>query len=294
MTLSLSLFLLFQTIKTSISIQLDVHLPLSTNSSSCIYQIALEANKNLNQWSSSQHTNEQIHFRENSGKDLLTNITQIPHTTLFLTDYSVENISSKASERQGSNGVNNTKLNDLIKATSDAICHTFADFSSRHYYNAMIKESVVSGSYAMYRIQVDDQLQKLSNDIVQFTQPFVKRNQSIPQWVNDMGDDQIRKKKIDYVKRYGSPNVFDEFDPHVTVGYDDYNGIKSDDKNLQRGRILNHLPWKNCGGWIDEVRIGLVGKYGTVIGVPLASLKFDECGDKIFHASTRASSTTWW
>ena len=49
--------------------------------------------------------------------------------------------------------------------------------------------------------------------------------------MNDIGDDQIRKKKIDYVKRYGSPNVFDEFDPHVTVGYDDYNGIKSDDKN---------------------------------------------------------------
>jgi hypothetical protein len=75
---------------------------------------------------------------------------------------------------------------------------------------------------------------------------------------------------------YGSPNVYDEFDPHVTVGYDD--GGKDDNENEiedDRRFILNNLDWETCGGWIDEVRIGLTGDYGTVIGEPLAIFKLE-------------------
>ncbi len=299
-TLLLTLYI----IQFSTSIYLDIHLPLVANTSSCIYHLVEKTNENLNRWSSSQQTNEQIHFPNFANKDSLANSTQIPHITLFLTEFSVENneqVEEEEEEEENamrkSPDMNITILNELIEKTNDAICQAVDElYSSRYttssntssssstshsvmysYYNAKLLQPFLSGPYAMYHVLLDDQIQILSNKIVEYTQPFVKRNQSIPTWVDNIIDEKVKLKKIKFIKKYGSPNVFDEFDPHVTVGYDDYNGSKSKEKDEERNQILDEMDWEQCNGWIDQVRIGLVGNYGTVVGGPLATIDFGSC-----------------
>ena len=91
----------------------------------------------------------------------------------------------------------------------------------------------------------------------------------------------MKLKKIDYIHKYGSPNVYDEFDPHVTCGYngcyEKKNQHEYEKMERHRWKILNDSPWQSCSGQINEIRIGLVGDHGTVVGDPIATFPFKDC-----------------
>ncbi len=279
--------IVFNNLRIANSIQLDIHLPI-LNKTSCIYRTVVEANRQLNQWSSCKHTNEQIHFDKIQGdarynSDNSTAV-QVPHITLFLTDFALEEVdntdSSSSSSSNNNNNIttslrdrtrkiNNTAFEELIELIQFSIEKELNRKSNKCYYDTQIQKPLIGGPYAMYETMPDISIQQLSNSIVKMTQKYVKKDQPIPDWVRVITDEEIKRKKIHYIKKYGSPNVFDEFDPHVTVGFDDGGGNSTEFKD-DRFSILNNLiiDSGSCGGWIDEVRVGLVGDFGTVIGRP--------------------------
>lgn len=273
-----------QSITKSNAIQLDIHLPLIANKTSCIYELVTEANSQLNQFSVSHHTNEQINFNYDSDhNDLNNTTTQIPHVTLFLTDFDLGDDKSKAQANKMSNDkqkMNQNLLKEFIKTLQTSICREMKkQRDDAYYYNIEISAPIIRSFYAMYETKVTENIQHLSDVIVNTTQRFVKEDQPVPDWVYRIKDEQTKLKKIRYIKMYGSPNVLDEFDPHVTTGYDDGGKGNQSEKDIEdfRFTILNSLRWKSCDGWIGEIRVGLVGDYGTVIGKPIAIVYLRDC-----------------
>lgn len=80
-------------------------------------------------------------------------------------------------------------------------------------------------------------------------------NQPIPDWVIALPEP-LRSEKIDMIKQYGSPNVFDQFNPHVTLAWD---AIDTMQPAFHR---LNLQPRIVAS---EAVAIGSVGPHGTVI-----------------------------
>ena len=268
------------------AILLDIHLPLVANETSCIYQIVFEANQQLNQYSVSYHTDEKINFANNNdddddsddGESDINNQPmdrngskqQIPHVTLFLTDFDLEE------SEEDQNSMNQTLLDNFLDTIRSSFCHEISDGL---HYNIQIEKPIVNSQYAMYQTIRYQEIQNLSNVIVNNTQSFVTQNQSIPDWIHNIQDEEKKYKKIHYIEKYGSPNVYDEFDPHVTCGYD--SSSTEDKKEIVHNRfsILNNINnlTPKCGGWIKEVRIGKVGNYGTVVGEPIAVFNMKDC-----------------
>ena len=219
---------------TSCAIQLDLHLKLS--SKSCLYQTALAANQNLHKQSSS----ELISFNDTSPTTTTTTTTgglrvpvaTLPHVTLYLTDFRNDSIAEVIKSLQGLNNLN--------------------------IVNVESSDPIVNGPYAMYSIltsTTSPALQSLSDTIVQHTSQYIKPNQTIPEWVYNLPEPS-RSRKIDYVDKYGSPNVFKEFEPHLTVGYDE---IASVDERIQ---VLS--LYGGCRDVVWEIGVGVVGDWGTV------------------------------
>ena len=305
-------------IQSSYSIQLDIHIPLNANRTSCVYQLAMRANYNLNRFSLEHGTHEEIQFvdvndEDNDDDDDNDNNDDhshhpIPHVTLFLTDFHLEKNNNHHQTNNDINNLNQTLLDEFINTIQSSICSiitsklynkkssSLSSFSLQHfnmnnkYNNIQIQNPIINSHYAMYQIINKYTIHQLSNIIVQNTNKFIYFNQSIPDWIYDITNETLRNKKIMYVKKYGSPNVYDEYNPHVTIGYDDDNDDDNDNNNhdwdieKERFRILNELEWNDCNGYMDEIRIGLVGDHGTVLsGDPIASFHLQDCNVNIFN-----------
>ena len=81
-------------------------------------------------------------------------------------------------------------------------------------------------------------------------------NQTIPDWVQHLPEPE-RSEKIDFIRQYGSPNVFSQFQPHVTLACDDNATALSAAFAKKAPQIL--------GGWLPEaVILGPTGPCGTV------------------------------
>ena len=115
-----------------------------------------------------------------------------PHITLYLTTFDID------------------KTEDIIKLLSKAL-------RSLRGCTIEMKELYASGDYFMWRSYNSRCLQRLSNRVVEFTSKYRSENYTIPEWVYGLEDEAERKKKIFYCEHFGSPNVFDGFDPHFTL-----------------------------------------------------------------------------
>jgi hypothetical protein len=101
----------------------------------------------------------------------------------------------------------------------------------------LLRGSSIGAGYAMWNVAISDCLQSLSDSVVQATFEFAEPNQPVPQWVSwdfcfvfvflifklvekvySLPAAQ-RDAKIAMVQKYGSPNVFSQFDPHMTIAY---------------------------------------------------------------------------
>jgi 2'-5' RNA ligase len=186
---------------------------------SCMYHHSLKANESLRR---SFNNTEQINFQT----------TSIPHVTLYLTEFQ--------------DGVQD----EIIQMLGNL-------FENKSPIRISSTELVINGAYAMYGIENTAILKTLSDDIVLALYRYMEPDQVIPEWVYNLPEP-TRSKKIRYVQEYGSPNVFDEFDPHVTVGYDEI--VPSD----ERRKVLEQ-DWGCLEELTLEVGVGIVSSFGTVI-----------------------------
>lgn len=193
--------------------------------------LVLEPNKCL-----SNTANEaNLHLQNQSSSEQISFDKSLPHVTLYLTDFQSEFIPDLISTLRQS--LNSTQL--IVE----------------------ISNVMVNGAYSMYQIENTSGMQTLSDSIVQSTKEFITPNQTIPEWVYNLPEP-MRSQKIAYVKKYGSPNVLDGFDPHITVGYDDVAPEPSRRKILETVLQTSQCCRK---GFSDKIGIGVVGDFGTVL-----------------------------
>jgi hypothetical protein len=198
--------------------------------------------------------NNQINFRT----------TAMPHVTLYLTEFrnysviQVVNVYAPLNIIALSTSTHSTL--DL-KLTLKFLELSFV-FSTRWLVQKQkqacpihLTSITIQGSYAMWDVEVTECLQELSNNVVELLHADIVPNQPIPDWVLALPEP-MRSEKINMIKQYGSPNVFSQFQAHVTLAWDNKEPMQSAFQKLDlQPRIM---PAKLVG-------IGAVGPYGTVI-----------------------------
>ncbi|KAA6396732.1 MAG: hypothetical protein EZS28_007745 [Streblomastix strix] len=156
-----------------------------------------------------------------------------PHITLYMTDFE------------------NEFLPNLIS--------TINQTSSRLLKGYVMQNSIQSvGNYAMWYSSLGKYIQLLSDTIVNNTFYYCKQGQPIPDWVLQIPDEEERKRKIRYIELYGSPNVFDEFEPHITIGFD-YNSSRLETA-VKKFDVSRQDQFRT-----DILALGMAGPHGTVL-----------------------------
>lgn len=158
-----------------------------------------------------------------------------------------------------------------------------------------ISAPYASGSYAMAAVRLDDCLQKLSDGVVNSTYTEAEPDQPPPAWVMSLPEVRItgitclrsslycarfglrsrpdplatllvakpeRSEKLAMLAKYGSPNVFTQFAPHVTLGWAKNTSlVASAVARLKREGILAQpVRFK-----AEVVADGKTGDHGTVL-----------------------------
>ncbi len=239
---------------------IELDIHLKLEQPSCLYETALEANQNLHHKSST----EQISFT--GGK-------AFPHVTLYLTHFQDDKMD---------------ELMQRLKSLNQRLPEQRIKIDGVH----------VNSAYAMYHALSTESLQLLSDTIVESTMDFIEPHQPVPEWVYNLPDP-ARSKKIAYVEKYGSPNVFDQFDAHITVGYDDNTIVggtstvvtaddisKIDSTAAQREQILLDTldsPQACDFDTILAIGVGAVGEYGTVVN-EMITIRLIPAASKVEHS----------
>lgn len=69
---------------------------------------------------------------------------------------------------------------------------------------------ITSSNWFFLNFHINEPLQKLSNDITKMLSPLRIVSDYVPAWAREYPN------KIKMIQNFGSPNVFDEFNPHLT------------------------------------------------------------------------------
>lgn len=81
---------------------------------------------------------------------------------------------------------------------------------------------ITSGGWYFMSIERNSNLQKLSDTVVEMLSPMRAKSDYIPGWAKEF------PTKVEYISKYGSPNVYSEFNPHLTFL------ARSDEEKLQK------------------------------------------------------------
>lgn len=117
-----------------------------------------------------------------------------PHVTLYMSTFPESSL---------------PHLLDAIRHASNAA--VFTQPCSSHASSA-----VAAGSYSMLPVTTGSCLQNMSDVIVARTHHLALPNQTAPAWLLLLPEPQ-RSRKMDMLNRFGSPNVFGEYDAHITL-----------------------------------------------------------------------------
>lgn len=128
-----------------------------------------------------------------------------------------------------------------------------------------------AGNYAMLNVSLTSCLQLASDTLVNGTYRLAVANQSVPSWVRDLPVPERSEKAAD-VREYGSPNVFGQFQPHVSVGWSpDASAVAEAVGALRLGQTTFEG---------SVVALGTTGPHGTVLkGKDLASFNLTASSD---------------
>jgi hypothetical protein len=119
-----------------------------------------------------------------------------------------------------------------------------------------LTHAVASGDYLMWNVANDACLQKMSNMVVLAAYQLRNTSASIPDWVLALPDPP-RSEMVRLFEEYGSPSVFSQFAPHVTLAYDTVDNLS---EVLQQLRLPQNVQFEP-----KELAIGRTGIGGSVI-----------------------------
>ncbi len=69
---------------------------------------------------------------------------------------------------------------------------------------------ITSGNWFFMNLERNRNLQTLSDTVVAGLSPMRAQSDFVPEWAKAFPN------KVDYIKKFGSPNVYEEFNPHLT------------------------------------------------------------------------------
>ena len=251
------------------AVLLDIHLPLKSSTNEwqqeCPFSQALESNRILRHY-----------WPQTEQVDFFTPL-HIPHVTLYQVEFDLEKDNAtiatmaRSSDHQNGTDVSQDVASaEIDPAKLEAFLNTLYNMSSAGVLPqcevVLAPPAIVFGAYTQWPVQPTDCLQILSDSIVDQLAKFFKQPPIIPDWVWTLPEPQ-RSRKLEMIQRYGSPNVYDQFQPHATVGFD----ITTPTNNSTRrariramNRIANDMP-QPCGGMIRAAAVAKVGVVGTVL-----------------------------
>lgn len=117
-----------------------------------------------------------------------------PHVTLYMSQFFVSSMPA------------------FLEAIEEAIASpTFASSCSSSTLAA-----TVAGRYIMLPVALNGCLQSMSDTIVTRTHHLALPNQTAPDWLSRLPEPQ-RSAKMRMLNLFGSPNVFSQYDPHITL-----------------------------------------------------------------------------
>mmetsp|Transcript_22823 Transcript_22823/g.34039 ORF Transcript_22823/g.34039 Transcript_22823/m.34039 type:complete len:239 (+) Transcript_22823:60-776(+) len=169
--------------------------------------------------------------------DIHLNSTSQPHITLYLTSFD--------------------SPSSVVQVAETAATHIKPKVCKGV---TLSRNITVSGCYALWNTLPNDCLQYVSDAIVNTTYSFSTPDQPIPDWVENLPEP-LRSEKIAMIKKYGSPNVFSQFNPHVTLGFDCTTSCLAEAAKFVEEAGLVPL---NITTDITILGIGKVGPHGTV------------------------------
>lgn len=205
------------------STYVDIHLPVVGTA----YDQVVKANKLLN----TQLGNSEVNFES----------TDIPHITLYLTSFTCPT---------------NTNTNDIcVDKIKDAI-DTIEYGLAFQICNVTLSQPFAAGTYLMLNVSLTSCLQHYSDTVVNTTYKLSQPNQTAPSWVHSLPEPE-RSEKMHDITEYGSPNVFNQFQPHVTIAWsNDTSAIK---------KAAASLEFKSITFTSNFLGLGSVGNHGTVL-----------------------------
>jgi hypothetical protein len=166
---------------------IDVHIPVSGE--------ALTQVRNANKYLKSM-------LGQAGGEVDLTN-RDTAHVTLYLTAWTCDSTQGALSD-------------SCINRVAAAVASVLPRIVAASPCDLSITTPFASGQYAMMNVDVTSCLQLFSDTIVNASYHLAQPNQPVPEWVEALSEPQ-RSEKIRLVKVYGSPNVFSQFEAHVSA-----------------------------------------------------------------------------
>jgi 2'-5' RNA ligase len=164
---------------------------------------------------------------------------QQPHVTLFLTEFARDSI-------------------DELKGRVEKAVATFPRGCS-----VELGDTAATGTYLMWHASLAVCLQSMSDAIVNATADLVdpSAKSNIPSWVKEISNTTEREAKEAAIRKYGSPNVFSQFQPHVTLGW------SSNTSCLTAANAALHVRGYAAprAFTVSEAAVGTVGAHGTVM-----------------------------
>ena len=157
----------------------------------------------------------------------------VPHITLYMTSFVTR------------------RIDDLVVAFQDTAAHLL-----RHLppCNVTMARAAPSGQFYLWHSTVPACLQNMSNALVEALAPFRDVNQTVPKWIEAVPEPQ-RSEMAALHRRYGSPGVFDYFDPHVTLAWD----------AVEPTTVLNRLAYPPLNMTVSHLAVGVVTRHGAVL-----------------------------
>jgi len=101
--------------------------------------------------------------------------------------------------------------------------------------------SLTASGWIMMDVERDDALQCLSDKAVLKLSAYRDKQASIPPWATSIPG------KVKAFARYGSPNVFFEFDPHMSISGPPTQEIEKDDRLRMEHYLAEHPFLRNVG-----------------------------------------------